>query len=209
MGDAMSLIDPDIPLLCLCGNHDIGNRPNAMTLRRFTEQFGDDYFTFWCNGVKCLVVNRQLWKDDEDAKEERALMDIWLSKELEDNQCRSLVFSHVPPFIFSPTEKNDYFNLDSDLRRRLLDQMAHRGVVAWFCGHYHRNAGGIYRNADGKELEVVVTGAVGTQIVDKPGGEPLGLSGIGGHLIGEQHSGFRVVHIMADRIEHRWKTFSE
>lgn len=38
-------------------------------------------------------------------------------------------------------------------------------VRAVFCGHYHRNAGGFY-----KDLELIVTSAVGCQLgTDKPG----------------------------------------
>lgn len=211
---AMSLIDEEIPLICLCGNHDIGNRPNAQTIKRYESSFGDDYLTFWCHGIKCLVVNSQLWKDDSDAKVLRERMDAWLDKELgEDGDgCtsprRMLVFSHVPPFINKPDEANGYFNLELGFRQRLLAKMAAKGVVAWFCGHYHRNAGGVYRDADGRELEVVVSGAVGVQITDDPVGNPLELSGIGGHCIGEAASGLRIVRVLADSVEHEWKTFS-
>jgi len=210
--EAMDLIDPDIPVLCLCGNHDIGNRPNASTIKRYTDQFGDDYFAFWSHGVKCLVLNSQLWKDDEDARDLREAMDVWLDQQLaEEDQAaprRLLVFSHVPPFLFDPDEGDGYFNLDTPLRRRLLAKLAARGAVAWFCGHFHRNAGGVYRDDAGRELEVVVTGAVGTQIVDKPGGDPRELSGIGGHAIGEGVSGLRLVRVLEDRIEHEWRPFT-
>lgn len=86
--------------------------------------------------------------------------------------------------------------------------MVASGVVGWFAGHYHRNAGGIYRDKKGRELEVVVTGAVGTQIIDKPGGDPLGLSGIGTHSIGEDVSGFRVIQVCNNAVEHKWRTLA-
>merc|ERR1739845_58013 len=116
----MGTIDEDIPLVCVCGNHDIGNRPNALTIAKYKEDFGDDYFAFWCHGVKCLVVNSQLWKDDSDSLGLRKTMDSWLNDELEDfeksvpkpkgtaddqegatskrGQRRILMFSHIPPF---------------------------------------------------------------------------------------------------------------
>lgn len=209
--EAFSLIDEDIPLVCLCGNHDIGDRPTSASIRSYTDEFGDDYFSFWCNGIKCLVVNSQLWKDDSDAREEREAMDRWLEAELEDaspESHRTLLFSHVPPFIFDVDESDEYFNLERSFRQDLLSRLSKKGVVAWFCGHYHRNAGAKYHDADGRQIEVVVTAAVGTQITDRPGGDPLGKSGIGGHLIGEDESGFRVVKVFPDRIEHEWKTFT-
>lgn len=210
----MQGIDDSIPLMCVCGNHDIGNRPNSLTIKRFTEHFGDDYFVFWCHGVKCLVVNSQLWKDDSDAVELREMMDTWLDKELDtaavgSSPPRILIFSHIPPFIFRPDEENGYFNLEVGFRQRLLAKLTAKGVVAWFCGHYHRNAGGHFCDEEGREMEVVVTGAVGTQIIDKADGNPLELSGIGGGVIGDEVSGLRLVHVLSDRIEHEWKTFRD
>merc|ERR1719195_1247697 len=228
--EAMEAIDDDIPLLCVCGNHDIGNRPNAITIAKYKEDFGDDFFSFWCHGVKCLVVNSQLWKDDSDALELRKAMDCWLSQELEDSersgpkrkrtaedqevegsrlQRRMLMFSHIAPFCYSADEPNGYFNLDRGLRGELLPRLAGAWVRAWFCGHYHRNAGGIYRSSDGCELEVVVSAAVGMQLLDKPGEDVLELSGIGGCDSGEHVSGLRVVNVLQDRVEHEWRTFKE
>jgi len=210
--EAFSLIDDDIPLVCLCGNHDIGDRPNAASIRSYSENFGDDYFSFWVNGVKCVVLNTQLWKDDSDAQEQRKAMDEWLEAELEEDSehpHRTLLFSHVPPYINAADEGDEYFNLTRVFREELLARLAKKGVVAWFCGHFHRNAGGTYRDADGRELEVVVTGAVGTQITNEEGGNILGKSGIGGHKIGDDVSGLRVVKVYPDRVQHEWKTFTE
>lgn len=39
------------------------------------------------------------------------------------------------------------------------------GVRVIFCGHYHRNAGGFY-----KDMELVVTSAIGAQIGSDPHG---------------------------------------
>ena len=36
----MGRIDEDIRLVCVCGNHDVGDRPNAATVRRYTGRFG-------------------------------------------------------------------------------------------------------------------------------------------------------------------------
>jgi len=210
--EVFSLIDEDIPLVCICGNHDIGDRPNAASIRSYTDHFGDDYFSFWCHGIRCLVVNSQLWKDDSDAKEERKAMDRWLEAELEDaspDAHRTLLFSHVPPYIHDADEGDEYFNIARSFRLDLLARLAKKGVVGWFCGHFHRNAGGKYRDPDGRELEVVVTAAIGTNITDNPSGNILGKSGIGGHAIGEDISGLRIVKVLPDRIEHQWKTFTE
>jgi len=177
------------------------------------DAFGDDYFSFWCYGLKCIVVNASLWKDDEDAKQERVQMDSWLDselKEVEGGATPVLVFSHIPPFIFAAHEKDEYFNLQKETRLKILEKLAAHGAIGWFCGHYHRNAGGTYQHSSGRSLEIVVTAAVGVQILDKEGGEMLGKSGIAGGEIGPDKSGLRFVEVSADgRLSHVWKTFSE
>jgi hypothetical protein len=57
------------------------------------------------------------------------------------------------------------------------------GVRYIFCGHYHRNAGGFY-----KEIEQVITSAVGA---------PLG----------KDPSGFRLVQVSKDKITHEYISF--
>jgi hypothetical protein len=45
------------------GNHDIGDRPTPEAIATYAERFGDDYFVFWCRGVKYVVLNSQLYKE--------------------------------------------------------------------------------------------------------------------------------------------------
>ena len=56
----MSAIDSSIALVCLCGNHDLGNLPNKATVDLFTSRFGSDYFGFWAGGCRCIVLNSSL-----------------------------------------------------------------------------------------------------------------------------------------------------
>src|SRR5438876_12280888 len=65
-------------------------------------------------------------------------------------------------------------------RRPILDLLTGYGVRAFFCGHWHRNGGGWDRG-----VEVVVTGPVGYPLGDDP-------------------SGFRVVDVDGDRVEHHY-----
>ena len=43
-------LENDIPLVCLPGNHDIGNAPTQETIQEYTETFGDDYYSFIFGG---------------------------------------------------------------------------------------------------------------------------------------------------------------
>lgn len=182
-------MNSDVPLVCICGNHDIGNQPTPASIAGYRASFGDDYFTFWCGGVMCIVLNSQFYEDPSLVQELAREQDSWLDQQLEEAQCSSakhvVVFQHIPWFLRKFDEEKEYFNIVLDLRLRMLDKFYKAGVRAIFCGHYHRNAGGFYM-----DMELVVTSAIGAQL------------GNDGH-------GFRIVKVHEDKIEHRYHTLDD
>ena len=40
-------LDPEIKLVCICGNHDVGDEPTKETIDEYKKEFGDDYMSFW------------------------------------------------------------------------------------------------------------------------------------------------------------------
>lgn len=174
----------EVPLVCVCGNHDIGNTPNNETIVTYKKELGDDYFSFWANGVFFIVINSQFFKDATEAKELAAEHDIWLEAQLEvirtEKPKHAVVFQHIPWFLTSPDEDNEYFNVEKVLRKETLERFHDVGIRYVFTGHYHRNAGGFY-----KDLEVVVTSAAGVQLgLDDPG--------------------YRIVKVHEDKLEHKY-----
>lgn len=189
------------PLLCVCGNHDVGNAPTPESLALFRSRFGADYFEFTVHGTKCLVLNSQLVESDLGQEQ-----DDWLATV----QPPRLIFSHIPPFIFEEDEPKGYFNHEPQARARLLAKLK-KGQQTWFCGHFHRNAGGFTK--DGK-LEVVVTSAVGTTIgwnLDASPEERLGIPGMNwaGRACGPDASGLRCVCVHNDVVTHKWFTLAD
>lgn len=175
-------LDSDIPLICVCGNHDIGNTPTSKSIKDYKNKFGDDYFAFWCNGVMCIVLNSQFYKDSSEVESLAAVHDKWLDEKLSEAAAGDynhiFVFQHIPWFLKKHDEEDEYFNISLDLRLKILDKFKNAGVSAIFCGHYHRNAGGFY-----KEMEVVVTSAVGAQL-------------------GNDSSGLRIVKVFEKTYKH-------
>lgn len=49
--DVFKELDDKIPLICVCGNHDVGNTPTVQTVSTYRNVFGDDYFSFWIGGL--------------------------------------------------------------------------------------------------------------------------------------------------------------
>jgi len=213
----MNEVHPDIPLVCLCGNHDVGDAPDRASIELYKKRFGDDYLSFWVGGVKFIVLNSQMYKDKSRCVQMAAEQDAWLQSELDPSQSSGaqhlVVFSHIMPFVYSSDEPSGYFNLAEEVRRPLLARLLEAGASKWFCGHYHRNAGGCCDNGqvgdDRREMEVIITAAVGSNLVDDPRGDVLGLSGMGAVELNDQVSGFRLVKVRQSEIEHQYFALKE
>ncbi|VDL99093.1 unnamed protein product [Schistocephalus solidus] len=189
-------LHPDIRLLVLPGNHDVGDRPFASDLRDYRSLWGDDYFSFSYKNCKFVVVNSQLYWDSSNCGSEAALQDTWLRSELfaSDNKLADhiIVFQHIPLFTEDPDEKDGYFNLPKENRLKLLHLYHDAGVRFIFSGHLHRNGGGLWAPSDGSPtLEVISSSAVGVQL-------------------GSDSSGLRVVHVSAERgLTHKYFSFDD
>jgi hypothetical protein len=72
-------IDPAVKLVCVCGNHDIGDIPTSQSLNVYRNQFGSDVFSFWVGGVKFVVLNSQYFEAPtalpEETSKQLAFMD--------------------------------------------------------------------------------------------------------------------------------------
>jgi 3',5'-cyclic AMP phosphodiesterase CpdA len=177
-------IDPSIPLVCVCGNHDAGNRPTTDSLARYRGEFGDDWFGFWAGGVRFLVLDSSLYSDPTGAPEQLEQQDRWLKAELGASVAAKprhvVLFQHHPWFLEKLDDPDQYFTIPRVRRDPALALFRQAGVRAVFAGHYHRNALG----RDGA-MEMVTTSAVGKPLRKDP-------------------SGLRIVKVFADRIEHRY-----
>ena len=177
-------IAPEIPLVCVCGNHDIGNRPTAESIAVYKSNFGDDYFSFWVGGTCNIVLNSSVLKDPGGAADVLEAQQAWLTQQLakavKARAKHIFVFQHHPMFLTKPDEPDQYFNIPLIRRTALLKQLNQANVRAVFAGHYHRNSYGRSGN-----MEMVTTGPVG---------RPLG----------KDPSGFRVVQVFEDRIQHQY-----
>lgn len=180
----VSQVDPTIPLICLCGNHDVGNRPTVETIATYESNFGPNYFNFWVGGVHCIALNSSLISDPSGApdlyQKQLAWLDQKLAESAENNATHSLIFAHHPWFLKIAEEDNNYFNIPYDRRMLFLEKFSQAHCTACFSGHYHRNAYGKY-----KDMECITTSALGRPLGDDP-------------------SGFRIVHVFEDCIQHAY-----
>ena len=177
-------IDKSIPVYNAPGNHDVANLPTPALLDSYRRNIGPDYYTFRHKNLVGVVLNSTIIHTPEHVRPEYAKQEEWLRAELEKakagHPAHLVIFQHHPWFIKMPDEPDQYFNIPLERRTSYLRLFHDAGVRYLFSGHYHRNAGG----RDG-EIEMITTGAVG---------KPLGGS----------KSGFRVVIVRDDRLEHQF-----
>lgn len=160
-----SQLHPDIALVCLCGNHDVGNRPTVASIEKFTNAFGDDYLAFWVNGTYNIVVNSCLFSNPSGAMELYHKQIIWLEQRLQhavdNNAANIFVFGHHPWFLYSESETQQdlpgatpfpqewgpsdqvfpdyYFHIPIRYRTPVMTLFRNYGVTAAFSGHFHQN----------------------------------------------------------------------
>lgn len=63
-----------------------GNRPTPESIAEYSATFGDDYFSFWHNGVHFIVINSQFYEDSSLTKDLAEKQDLWLAEMLEVTQ---------------------------------------------------------------------------------------------------------------------------
>ncbi len=177
-------LDEKIPLYWVAGNHDVDNQPSLENLEWYRKTFGKDWYSFHYGGCKFFVINTTIIHRPDKVHQEMEKQWEWLNDALRDTRdeesTHTIVFQHHPLFLRDPQEKDGYFNIPKQRRARYLELFKANNVIAVFAGHYHRNC-----YAKDGNMEMITSGPVG-----KP--------------LGEDPSGFRIVKVFKDHIEHKY-----
>lgn len=190
-----SELHPDIALVCLCGNHDVGNRPTQSSVNRFTDAFGDDYLAFWAHGTYNIVLNTSLFADPTGAVDLHQQQLDWLETRLqyahESRASNIFVFGHHPWFLYDEQEEREdltgvskypiewnmpttggfpdsYFHIPKQYRARVIELFAQYHVDAAFSGHFHQNL--ISKASFG--MDMIITSSL--SMVFESNGKPAG-----------------------------------
>jgi 3',5'-cyclic AMP phosphodiesterase CpdA len=163
------LLDEEIPLYLVSGNHDVRTTPTPETLAAYREIFGPDWYSFREGDVYGIVLNSQLIYSPGQALDEADAQLEWLRTELatakDSGAEQVLVFVHYPFFLEHPEEEDGYFKIPHERRDLYLWLFREADVRAIFAGHYDENSHGW----DG-DLEMVTTGPIGKPIGNDPSG---------------------------------------
>ncbi len=177
-------LKPAIKLYSVAGNHDVGNEPTPESLASFRQNYGPDWFSFQAKGLYGIVLDSSVIAFPSKVSDEAAKQEAWLRAELAKAKNTGLavvIFQHIPWFLATPDEPDQYFNITKPIRAKYLKLFAEAGVKYIFAGHYHRNALG--SGAD--NLAMITTGPIGMPIGPDP-------------------SGFRIVTVKGGQLEQQY-----
>ncbi|HTF65639.1 MAG TPA: metallophosphoesterase [Edaphobacter sp.] len=177
-------LDQGIPLYSVAGNHDVGNIPTPESLAAYRQTFGKDYYSFRNGPMEGIVLNSSIIQHPEKVVDEEVRQREWLEEELKKAIAGHVqwivIFQHIPWFLHSADEPDQYFNIPREARSRYLKILKESGVQYDFAGHLHQNSIG----KDGG-LEMVTTAPIG-----KP--------------LGDATSGIRIVSVSERGLCHRY-----
>jgi 3',5'-cyclic AMP phosphodiesterase CpdA len=129
------------PVILTPGNHDLPDPVTAEGLARYRAVFGNDFHYTECKGWAIVSANSQLWREaPEEEKEVHRQKLLRTLQQAKKKKQPVILLTHVPPFVVSADEKEEYFNLPFSVRKELLDMAADHGVVVWLAGHTHKTA---------------------------------------------------------------------
>ena len=163
------LLNEDIKLYWVAGNHDVGDKPTRAGLAQYKEQFGEYNYSFQEENCYFIVLNSSICYDPGSVPDEWDILISFLEKELQiaasAQQSHKIIFMHHPLFLNDPNEGDNYFVIPSARRAKIIDLITEYDVSAVFTGHLHRNN---YKKIGNTEL--VSTGPVGFPLGEDPSG---------------------------------------
>lgn len=132
-----------MPIHLVPGNHDIGEKnlegvPAEIIcedyIQKYNRIFGKDYYSFDHGDIKCIIINAFLFNSGLPAEQ---LQKDWLDGEISGTDKRVFVFTHYPPYLYEPNERENYDTMDEPGRSWLLERLRKDNVEAIFTGHVH------------------------------------------------------------------------
>ena len=127
-----------VPVLLTPGNHDLPDPVTPAGLQRYRSRFGEDFKVMECKGRCIISANSQMWREappDESVRHDRSLRDAL--QEAKKKGQPVVMLTHVPPFVSSVDEADEYYNLPKAKREEILRLCGENGGIFWLAGHTH------------------------------------------------------------------------
>lgn len=184
---SLEKLDSAIPVICVCGSNDIGEKPCTESVETYRRNFGEESFSFWVEGVQFLVLNSVFYRDLSDEESLRKEQQDWLESNLLEAQVKPpqqiVVLQSIPWFCKSINETDSTDNIDFETRHEIISKLKEAGVKAVFSGN--KNSYSTEGN-----LEVILTSSLGESE-------------------GDEKPGVRIVKVLREKICHGFFTLDD
>jgi predicted phosphodiesterase len=178
-----------MPVKLVAGNHDVLNVPTKQAYDFYLKNYGKLWYSFEYMNTLFIVLESNVLKNPQKMTGTVEEQMNWLTALLKDSQQKNynnkLVFMHHSLCKSAAHEKEGYFILSGDTRKKLIQLFHDYGVRALFTGHFHRHA----YERDG-DLELVTITSTGFQE-------------------GKDKPGFMVLKVDTNGIKHAFYTYKE
>ena len=153
-------VNETIPVMLACGNHDIGDIFEDSDVQTYVEHFGADYYGFWYDGIRFLVLNSNLMKNPHMCPERNEHQIWWFKEELTQAKLCAhhvIIVTHHPWFLNrgdvpdSEDDEHGYWVIPDPIRSDLLHLLQSKKVKLLLSGHLHRNIDGAKAFPHGRE----------------------------------------------------------
>ena len=133
-------LSPEIPVVCVCGHTDCGSPPSLLSVEAYRKSFGDDWFSFWVEGVQFLVLNTAYYKDSSTETETlKVEQQEWLESKLLEAQVNPpqqiILLQTMPWFRKTMDEANSNDNIDVSIRKEIAPKLNEANAKYVFTGH--------------------------------------------------------------------------
>ncbi len=129
----------EAPVVYTPGNHDISEPCTDAGLKLYRDNFGSDFSVVKIKGYTLISFNSLLMRggpqDEVDALNTRLDSALVQAKS---EASPVILLCHIPPFESDIDEKDEYFNLPSEMRRGLIGKFRDHGAIIWLAGHTHK-----------------------------------------------------------------------
>lgn len=134
--EVASMIDEDIEVFHVPGNHDVLIKDSGVDSSPFTDRYGDDRFVHSERGVRMVGINTNLIQYDDDMEYDQI---DWLEAVLEKPRKNdvTILFGHHPFFMTDIDEPDSYFPIKASRRREYFELFSVMDVDAVYAGHRH------------------------------------------------------------------------
>lgn len=134
----------DIPVICVCGRNEFDKAPLSQAVESYRRNFGEEWFSFWIEGVHFVVLNSLYYDDLKELNDFVIEQNEWLESVLLEAQVNPpqfiVILQSTPWFVSESSEPDTNNNINLATRQQFVPKMKESNVKAILSGDRNGSA---------------------------------------------------------------------